>query len=130
MLRTGIPTVDLNDQVKDLGLPQIHSDHAAIARMAANHLMDRGFRHFAFFGFPVFEWSVRRREAFVQCVCEAGHTFYDNKVTPRASWGHQQVSWQGGNHRGHQVGQKAAQAAGNVRGPATRAKAVGWTPVA
>jgi LacI family transcriptional regulator len=86
--------VDLNDQVKNLGLPQVHSDHAAIARMAATHLMDRGFRHFAFFGFPVFEWSVRRGEAFAQCVREAGHTFHENQVTRRASWGHQQVSWQ------------------------------------
>jgi LacI family transcriptional regulator len=94
VLRTGIPTVDLNDQVKDLGLPQIHSDHAGIARMAAAHLMDRGFRHFAFFGFPVFEWSVRRGEAFAQCVREAGHSFYENEVTPRASWGHQQASWE------------------------------------
>jgi LacI family transcriptional regulator len=94
VLRTGIPTVDLNDQVKSLGLPQIHSDHAAIARMAADHLIERGFRHFAFFGFPVFEWSVRRGEAFARYVREAGHTFHENKVTPRASWGHQQASWQ------------------------------------
>jgi LacI family transcriptional regulator len=94
VLRTGIPTVDLNDQVKNLGLPQIHSDHAAIARMAADHLMDRGFRHFAYFGFPIFEWSVRRGEAFAGCVRAAGHNFYENKVTQRASWGHQQVSWQ------------------------------------
>jgi LacI family transcriptional regulator len=94
VLRTGIPTVDLNDQVKNLGLPQIHSDHAAIARMAADHLMDRGFRHFAFFGFPVFEWSVRRGDAFAECVCASGHAFYENTVTQRASWGHQQVSWQ------------------------------------
>ena len=53
LLKTGVPTVDLNDQVRGLGLPQIHSDHAAIARLAAEHLMDRGFRHFAYFGFPV-----------------------------------------------------------------------------
>jgi len=56
--------------------------------------VDRGFRHFAFFGFPVFEWSVRRCEAFAQCVRAAGHTYHENEVTPRASWGHQQVSWQ------------------------------------
>ena len=66
MLQTGIPTVDLNDQVRDTGLPQIHTDHAAIARLAAEHLLERGFRHFAFFGFPVFEWSVRRQDAFAQ----------------------------------------------------------------
>jgi LacI family transcriptional regulator len=92
--RTGIPTVDLNDQVPGLGLSQIHSDHAGIARLAAGHLMDRGFRHFAYFGFPVFEWSVRREEAFARCVLEAGHQFHENKVTPRATWGHQQTSWQ------------------------------------
>jgi LacI family transcriptional regulator len=94
VVRTGIPTVDLNDQVRNLGLPQIHSDHAALARVAAEHLMQRGFRHFAYFGFPVFEWSVRRGEAFARCVRDAGHHFHENKVTPRASWGHQQVSWQ------------------------------------
>jgi LacI family transcriptional regulator len=94
VLRTGLPTVDLNDQVRNLGLPQIHSDHAAIARMAAAHLMDRGFKHFSFFGFPIFEWAVRRGEAFAQCVREAGHTFHENTITPRVSWGHQQASWQ------------------------------------
>jgi LacI family transcriptional regulator len=94
VLRTGIPIVDLNDQVTNLGLPQIHSDHAAIARMAAAHLMDRGFRHFAYFGFPVFEWSVRRSEAFAHCVRAAGFTFHENPISSRASWGHQQASWQ------------------------------------
>ncbi len=72
LLETGVPTVDLNDQVRGLGLPQIHSDHAAIARLAAEHLMDRGFRHFAYFGFPVFEWSVRRQESFTKHVLAGG----------------------------------------------------------
>lgn len=94
VLKTGIPTVDLNDQVRDLGLPQIHSDHAAIARMAAEHLMERGFRHFAYFGFPVFEWSVRRRDAFAECIEAAGYQFHERKVIPRVSWGHQQTSWE------------------------------------
>ena len=31
VVQTGIPTVDLNDQVRDTGLPQVHADHAAIA---------------------------------------------------------------------------------------------------
>ena len=70
--RPGIPTVDLNDQVRGLGLPQIHSDHEAIARLAAEHLLERGFRHFAYFGFPVFEWSVRRHDAFAACVRARG----------------------------------------------------------
>ena len=95
ILRTGIPTVDLNDQVTGLGLPQIHSDHEAIARLAAEHLLDRGFRHFAYFGFPVFEWSVRRHAAFAACVRAAGGEFHENESIPRVSWGHQQSSWEG-----------------------------------
>ncbi len=95
VLKTGIPTVDLNDQVRNLGLPQIHSDHAAIAELAAVHLLERGFRHFAYFGFPVFEWSVRRQDAFAACVGAAGGHFHPNESTPRVSWGHQQSSWEG-----------------------------------
>jgi LacI family transcriptional regulator len=95
VLQTGIPTVDLNDQVRGLGLPQIHSDHEAIARLAAEHLLDRGFHHFAYFGFPVFEWSVRRHDAFAACIRAAGGQFHENECTPRVSWGHQQSSWEG-----------------------------------
>jgi LacI family transcriptional regulator len=95
VLQTGIPTVDLNDQVRAVGPPQIHSDHAAIARLAAEHLMERGFQHFAYFGFPIFEWSVRRHEAFAACVRAVGFHFHENPSTPRVSWGHQQSCWEG-----------------------------------
>jgi LacI family transcriptional regulator len=94
LLRIGVPTVDLNDQVRGLGLPQIHSDHAAIARLAAEHLMDRGFRHFAYFGFPVFEWSVRRKESFTRQVLKAGHQIHEGPPSRHVSWSHQQASWE------------------------------------
>jgi LacI family transcriptional regulator len=92
--KTGVPTVDLNDQVRGLGLPQIHSDHAAIARLAAEHLMDRGFRHFAYFGFPIFEWSVRRQESFTKQVLDAGHQIHEGLPGRRVNWSHQQASWE------------------------------------
>jgi LacI family transcriptional regulator len=94
LLKSGVPTVDLNDQVRGLGLPQIHSDHAAIARLAADHLMDRGFRNFAYFGFPVFEWSVRRQEAFTTHIQAAGHQIHEGLPARRVSWSHQQNSWE------------------------------------
>jgi LacI family transcriptional regulator len=94
LLKSGVPTVDLNDQVRGLGLPQIHSDHAAIARLAAEHLIDRGFRHFAYFGFPVFEWSVRRQESFTEHVLAAGHQIHEGLPARRVSWSHQQASWE------------------------------------
>ena len=94
LAKTGVPTVDLNDQVRGLGLPQIHSDHAAIAHLAADHLIDRGFRHFAYFGFPIFEWSLRRQEAFTNHVLAAGHQFHEGLPGRRVHWSHQQASWE------------------------------------
>jgi LacI family transcriptional regulator len=94
LAKTGVPTIDLNDQVRGLGLPQIHSDHAAIARLAADHLIERGFRHFAYFGFPIFEWSVRRQESFTRHVLAAGHRIHEGLPGRRVHWSHQQASWE------------------------------------
>lgn len=60
--RSGIPVVDLNDLHDDLGFMHIWSDHRAIGRMAAEHLIDRGFRRLAFCGFSDQRWSGLRLE--------------------------------------------------------------------
>jgi hypothetical protein len=39
-----VPVVDLNDLYENLDLPWVGSDHAAIGRMGAAHLLERGFR--------------------------------------------------------------------------------------
>ncbi len=70
----GVQVVDLNDLHDDLGLPRIHSDDAAIGRLAAQHLLERGFRHFAFCGFTGERWSVERREGCLAALREAGCT--------------------------------------------------------
>ncbi|HEY1790185.1 MAG TPA: xylose operon transcription regulator XylR, partial [Verrucomicrobiae bacterium] len=49
--RMDTPVVDLNDLYEDLGLPWVGSDHAAIGRLGATHLLERGHHHFAFAGF-------------------------------------------------------------------------------
>jgi LacI family transcriptional regulator len=59
-----IPVVNLNDVYSGLGLPTIESDHRAIARLAAEHLLERGFRHFAACGFTGHAWSRQRVETF------------------------------------------------------------------
>ena len=56
--------VDLNDVHDGLGLPRIQSDQAAIGRLAAEHLMERGFRRFAYCGFTGHAWSTKRRAGF------------------------------------------------------------------
>lgn len=70
--RLNIPVVDLNDLYYDIGFPQILSDNVAIGRMGADHLRERGFRHFGFCGFSGERWSAERREGFTRALREKG----------------------------------------------------------
>lgn len=70
--RKGIPLVNLNDiDSNGLLLPHIESDHDAIGRLAATHLLERGFRHFAFCGFSGHNWSVKTQAGFTAAVSSA-----------------------------------------------------------
>jgi len=69
---TGLPVVDVLGVVPDAGVPLVHVDDCKIARLAAAHLHERGFREFGFFGIEGENWSERRREAFVETVRQAG----------------------------------------------------------
>jgi len=66
--RMGVPVVDLNDLHEDLGLPWVGSDHTAIGKMGGAHLIERGFRHFAFCGFTGELWSRQRGAGFFNAV--------------------------------------------------------------
>lgn len=78
----GIPAVDLNEQLGGLGMPLISNDHDAIGKMAAQHLIDRGFQQFAFIGNPGHPWSDQRGAAFLQKVQHAGYKcfVYEGKI--------------------------------------------------
>ncbi len=57
------------------GIPYFVSNEAAIARLAAEHLLERGLIHLAFCGFPRTQtnrWSEARMNAFRARVAEAG----------------------------------------------------------
>ncbi len=64
----GMPLVELTDRREDLGFPHVWADDAEIGNMAADHLLDRGFRHLAFCGFTDEAWSDRRLIAFTEVV--------------------------------------------------------------
>ncbi len=66
--RANIPTVDVLGMVPELGLPVVHVDDQAVAGLAAEHLLARGFRSFGFVGFRDANWSSNRRDAFVSAV--------------------------------------------------------------
>src|SRR5687767_4273081 len=58
------PLVDLTPSRLLPRAPWVKSDDDAIARLAAEHFLERGFRHLAFCGDSRFTWSNRRGERF------------------------------------------------------------------
>lgn len=60
LVAMGIPVIDVLGVVPALPFPLVHVDDFAIAAMAAEHLLARGFRRFAFFGIEGENWSERR----------------------------------------------------------------------
>lgn len=69
---TGLPIVDVLGVVPKERFPLVHVDDGAIAVAAADHLRERGFRHFAYFGIEKENWSESRRDAFARAVRTAG----------------------------------------------------------
>lgn len=85
--RKGVPVVDLFGSLPQLGFPIIRSDETAVGRMAAEHLLDRGFRRFGFCGFNGTDWSDMRRLGFAKRVTEAGFPCqaFENPMHPRSA---------------------------------------------
>ena len=70
--RTKVPVVDLSGSLPEFRFPRIRSDEEAVGRMAAEHLLERGFKNFAFCGFNGTDWSDLRRASFERRVAKAG----------------------------------------------------------
>ncbi len=52
LLKSGVPVVNLRGTVAELPFPYVGPDHDQIAKLAAEHLMERGLKNFAFCGKP------------------------------------------------------------------------------
>lgn len=68
----GAPTVSLRVVPSAPEVPCVLVDHGAVARLAFEHLQERGFRHFAYCGFNGADYSDARRDRFVEHVTQAG----------------------------------------------------------
>ena len=79
---TGLPVIDVSAARHVPGVPWVETDDEEITRLAAEHLLDRGFRHFAYCGEAGFNWSQWREAAFVRHV--TGHGFECEVFRPRA----------------------------------------------
>lgn len=67
-----LPVVDVSHQTPDPDFIGVASDDAAIATMAANFFLARGFRSFAYCGFKGTGFSDTRSDAFRAAVAKAG----------------------------------------------------------
>jgi LacI family transcriptional regulator len=70
--RAGVPVIDVSAARLEPTVPWVETDDAAIAQLAAEHLLERGFRHLAFCGETRFNWSKWRGEHFIRHVRQAG----------------------------------------------------------
>jgi LacI family transcriptional regulator len=85
-----IPIVDVLGVVRVPTIPLVHVDNVAIAQMAAEHLEERGFMHFGFFGIMGENWSEMRRDAFGDCAKNFGFDFHfyelPRSAPSKSSW--------------------------------------------
>ncbi len=72
--RTGLPVVDVSAGRFLPDAPCVETDNAAIAQTAAEHLLERGFRHLAFCGDAAFKWSNERQQYFKDFVAQRSLT--------------------------------------------------------
>ncbi len=80
--RTGLPVVDVSAGRFLEDIPWFETDDRAIATLAAEHLLERGFRNLAFCGDPGFNWSVWREAQFAECVRNAGGQYFLHQSIP------------------------------------------------
>ena len=68
----GILVVALDFKKRFQDIPRITGDYIGNGQMAARYFIERGFKHFGFFGFHDLYWSEERCKGFRQAVEKAG----------------------------------------------------------
>jgi len=96
IIEMGLPTI-ISPKIdnKIPGLPVIYTDCKGVGRLAAEHLLERGFKEFAFCGFDEMIWSRQRADSFERRISEAGFQAYryqHPKSGRLRSWENEQAS--------------------------------------
>jgi LacI family transcriptional regulator len=95
LLRMKVPLVGVGGGYgwyrPDANIPYVGTDNTGVAQLAADHLLERGFVHFAYCGYnptPVNGCSRKREEAFQEAIVRAGHAcaVYNAPNTASDSW--------------------------------------------
>lgn len=88
----GVPCVNVSAAGMAPGLPTVISDSAAIAALAADHLIERGLRQFGYAGDARFAWSASHGAHFAERLRQRGLPCraYPASVADGADWGREQ----------------------------------------
>jgi len=70
--RTGVPTVELRSPRLNPEAPWVGVDNRAMGQIVAEHLAQRGFRHFAVYEIGIEVFFEERRANFIETVARAG----------------------------------------------------------
>ncbi|HEU5125319.1 MAG TPA: substrate-binding domain-containing protein [Verrucomicrobiae bacterium] len=80
-----IPVVNVSGiELPGPGFSQVSTDLVASARLAVDHFLERGFRHFAYFSLSGLDYVARHQQAFVEAVKSSGGDFASLTVKPQA----------------------------------------------
>ncbi|XZE20011.1 XylR family transcriptional regulator [Pirellulaceae bacterium SH449] len=78
-----IPIVDLSAARRIQGIPWADTDDEAIAQLAIDHFLDRGFANVAFCGEAGYAWSNSRRQYFRSFAEDAGCKYFEHQLVHR-----------------------------------------------
>lgn len=73
ILQSGLPAVEISFLRKDLPLPKVGGDDRRIGEVAAEHFLERGYRHYAWAPFSNNLSNAERYEGFCGALSRAGH---------------------------------------------------------
>jgi len=94
LLNLELPTIIvLHDAERPKYLPTVITDAKTIVKLAADHLLDRGLKHFAFCGYKNIFWSNNRESNFQKYIEDAGfevHIYEPPFHHKFKSWYHEQ----------------------------------------
>jgi LacI family transcriptional regulator len=86
-----LPFVNVDDVYQNLeGVGAVITDEAERARLAADHLIARGFRKFAYFAPPSHRYSKNRGDAFLKTISQLGYECHEYQPGYRAG---RKIGW-------------------------------------
>ncbi len=72
ILSLDMPKVDISVLETPVAIPRVITDNAVVGDMAAEHFLERGFRHFAYYDWPDVHVNQLRKQTFFGALAQAG----------------------------------------------------------